>query len=73
MGSDAKQQPSGWELVNLGIKAPRAYICVCCLATSGLGMHRWGLTYCTDCWEKRQEGESCLHHDAPGLRRDQAG
>ncbi|MBV8084249.1 MAG: hypothetical protein JO247_05485 [Chloroflexi bacterium] len=58
----------GWRMVNLGIMVPRAYICVCCLVSSGLGMNRQGLTYCLPCWEKRQANETCLHEDAPGLR-----
>jgi hypothetical protein len=58
----------GWRMVNLGIMVPRAYICVCCLVSSGLGMNRQGLTYCLACWDKRQEGDPCMHEGAPGLR-----
>ena len=68
-------QPTvGWQLVTLGIKVPKAYLCVCCLTSDGTGMSRQGLTYCLPCWEQRQVGATCRHDDEPGLIwRQQAG
>ena len=58
----------GWRMVNLGIMAPRAYMCLCCLVYNGLGMNHQNATYCLPCWEKLQAAEPCLHEAAPGER-----
>ena len=65
---------SGWEMVTLGIAAPRSHFCICCLTFKGPGMHRAGITYCLACWERRQQGEPCAHKDGPSetSRRDRA-
>ena len=55
--------PAGWELVTLGIAAPRSHFCICCLTFDGSGMLRNGVTYCLPCWERRQRGEPCAHGD----------
>ncbi|HLG71144.1 MAG TPA: hypothetical protein VK009_12030 [Chloroflexota bacterium] len=48
-------------MVTLGIAVPRSYFCICCLAFHGPGMTRNGISYCLDCWQRRQSGELCEH------------
>ena len=58
---DTSTIPSGWELVALGIAAPRSHFCVCCLTFEGTGLLRHSLSYCLPCWHGRQVGAECSH------------
>ena len=71
-GKEPEHQPTtSWRAVKLGIAVPRSYICVCCLASDGVGMDRHGLTYCMSCWETRQKGDTCTHEMTPERAWDQ--